>query len=39
MLQHFASIFTAPTNQTFVVIVAGWVMSRRRRFMTEVVVS
>jgi DDE superfamily endonuclease len=39
LLQHFAPVFTAPTYQTFVVIVAGWVLSQRHRFITEVIFS
>src|SRR4051794_14080462 len=37
--QHFAPVFTAPTYQTFVVIVSGWVLSQRHRFITEVIFS
>ena len=39
LLQHFAPVFTAPTYQTFLVIVAGWVLSQRHRFITEVIFS
>jgi DDE superfamily endonuclease len=39
LLPHFASVFTAPTYQTFVAIVAGWVLSQRHRFITEVIFS
>jgi hypothetical protein len=39
LLQHFAPVFTAPTYQTFMVIVAGWVLSQRHRFITEVIFS
>jgi hypothetical protein len=39
LLQHFAPVFTAPTYQTFVAIVAGWVLSQRHRFITEVIFS
>ena len=39
LLQHFSSVFTAPTYQTFVAIVAGWVLSQRHRFITEVIFS
>jgi Family of unknown function (DUF6288) len=39
LLQHFAPVFTAPTYQTFVVIVSGWVLSQRHRFITEVIFS
>ena len=37
LLPHFASVFTAPTYQTFVAIVAGWVLSQRHRYVTEVI--
>src|SRR5262249_29626242 len=39
LLPHFAPVFTTPTYQTFVVIVAGWVLSQRHRFITEVIFS
>ena len=39
LLSHFAPVFTAPTYQTFTVIVAGWVLSQRHRFITEVIFS
>jgi DDE superfamily endonuclease len=39
LLPHFAPVFTAPTYQTFTVIVAGWVLSQRHRFITEVIFS
>jgi hypothetical protein len=39
LLQHFAPVFTAPTYQTFVAIVAGWVLSQRHRFITELIFS
>jgi hypothetical protein len=39
LLQPFAPTFTAPTYQTFLVIVAGWVLSQRHRFITEVIFS
>jgi DDE superfamily endonuclease len=39
LLQQFSSVFTAPTYQTFVAIVAGWVLSQRHRFITEVIFS
>jgi DDE superfamily endonuclease len=39
LLQPFAPVFTAPTYQTFVVIVSGWVLSQRHRFITEVIFS
>jgi hypothetical protein len=39
LLQQFAPVFTAPTYQTFVAIVAGWILSQRHRFITEVIFS
>ena len=39
LLPHFAPVFTAPTYQTFTVIIAGWVLSQRHRFITEVIFS
>src|SRR6516225_6660651 len=39
LLQHFTPVFTAPTYHTFVVIVCGWVLSQRHRFITEVIFS
>jgi DDE superfamily endonuclease len=39
LLRHFAPVFTAPTYHTFVAIVAGWVLSQRHRFITEVIFS
>jgi hypothetical protein len=32
LLQNFAPVFTAPTYQTFVVIVTGWIISQRHRY-------
>src|SRR5512140_1019535 len=39
LLPQFSPAFTAPTYQTFVAIVAGWVLSQRHRFITEVIFS
>jgi hypothetical protein len=39
LLSHFTPVFTVPTYQTFLVIVAGWVLSQRHRFITEVIFS
>ena len=39
LLQHFAPVFTTPTYQTFVVIVTGWILSQRHRYVTEVIFS
>jgi hypothetical protein len=39
LLPQFSPVFTSPTYQTFVAIVAGWVLSQRHRFITEVIFS
>jgi hypothetical protein len=39
LLQHFSPIFTAPTYQTFALIVTGWILSHRHRYITEVIFS
>jgi SRSO17 transposase len=39
LLQHFSSVFTAPTHQVFTLIVTGWVLSHRHRYITEVIFS
>jgi SRSO17 transposase len=37
LLQHFSPVFTAPTYQTFSLIVTGWILSHRHRYITEVI--
>jgi DDE superfamily endonuclease len=37
LLQHFVPVFTAPTFQTFVAILTGWLLSHRHRYITEVI--
>ena len=39
LLQHFAPVFTSPTHLTFVAVVTGWVLSHRRRYITDVIFS
>lgn len=39
LLHQFSPVFTTPTYQTFLAIVAGWVLSQRHRFITEVIFS
>jgi DDE superfamily endonuclease len=39
LLQHFIPVFTAPTFQTFVQVLTGWVLSPRHRYVTEVIFS
>ncbi len=37
LLQQFVPVFTTPTFQTFVQVVTGWLLSHRRRYLTEVI--
>jgi hypothetical protein len=39
LLQHFSPVFTAPTFQTFSLVVTGWILSHRHRYITEVIFS
>jgi SRSO17 transposase len=39
LLQHFSPVFTAPTHQTSSLIVTGWILSHRHRYITEVIFS
>ena len=39
LLQHFAPVFTHPTSATFVVIVTGWLLTHRHRYITEIIFS
>lgn len=39
LLQQFQAVFTAPTFQTFLQIVSGWIESQRRRYVTDVIFS
>jgi DDE superfamily endonuclease len=39
LLQHFSPVFTAPTYRTFSLIVTGWILSHRHRYITEVIFS
>jgi DDE superfamily endonuclease len=38
-LQEFQCVFTRPTFTTFVALMTGWVLSHRRRFVTELIQS
>jgi hypothetical protein len=38
-LQEFQCVFTSPTFQTFLALLTGWVLSHRRRFVTELIQS
>jgi hypothetical protein len=35
LLQHFRGVFTAPSFKLFVLILTGWALSSRHRFITE----
>lgn len=37
LLQDFLPVFTAPTFQTFVQVVTGWLFSHRHRYITEII--
>ena len=39
LLQNFAPVFTAPTYPTFVIVVTGWILSQRHRYITEIIFS
>ena len=39
LLQQFSPVFTVPTSQTFALIVTGWILSHRHRYITEVIFS
>ncbi len=39
LLQHFSPVFTVPSSQTFALIVTGWILSHRHRYITEVIFS
>jgi hypothetical protein len=39
LLQHFSPAFTAPSSRTFTLIVTGWILSHRHRYITEVIFS
>jgi DDE superfamily endonuclease len=39
LLQHFSPVFTAPTFRTFALILTGWILSHRHRYITEVIFS
>lgn len=36
LLQQFTPIFTAPTFQTFLQILTGWILSQRKRSVNPV---
>ena len=39
LLSEFRCVFTTPTYQIFVCLMTGWVLSHRRRFVTELIWS
>ena len=39
LLQVFATTFTAPTFETFIQVLTGWVLSQRHRYITEIIFS
>ncbi|CAN5210233.1 hypothetical protein BH10PLA2_BH10PLA2_39620 [soil metagenome] len=39
LLQVFVPVFTAPSFETFVQIANGWILSHRRRYVTDVIYS
>ena len=39
LLQHFDSVFTAPSFLTFLQIASGWLISPRQLFITEIIFS
>jgi SRSO17 transposase len=39
LLREFEPVFTAPTFNTYVFIVTGWILSQRHRYVTELIFS
>jgi hypothetical protein len=39
LLEGFAPVFTAPSFQTFQLLMTGWIMSVRHRYVTDLIVS
>src|SRR5260370_38868559 len=39
LLQQCAPVFTAPTFQTFLQVVTGWILSHRHRYVTDILFS
>src|SRR5258708_12705451 len=39
LLQQCAPVFTAPTFQTFLQVVPGWILSHRHRYVTDILFS
>ena len=39
LLETFAPVFTAPSFRTWVLLLTGWVVSSRQRFVTDLIVS
>jgi hypothetical protein len=39
LLGGFAPVFTAPSFQTFQLLMAGWILSVRHRYVTDLIIS
>jgi DDE superfamily endonuclease len=39
LLEVFRPIFTAPTHQTFIAIVTGWIITHRHRYIPDIIFS
>ena len=39
LLESFRDCFTNPTHSTFVAILVGWVLSHRRRYITDAIIT
>ena len=39
LLENFAPVFTAPSFQTFRLLMTGWIVSMRHRYVTDLIIS
>ena len=39
LLQSFAPVFTSPSFETFRLLMTGWILSVRHRYVTDLIVS
>lgn len=39
LLSQFAAVFTQPTYPRFVLLMSGWILSHRHRFVTDLIIS
>jgi fatty-acid desaturase len=39
LLQQFEPVFTTPTLNTCTIIITGWILSQRHRYVTEIIFS